>query len=457
MSNSHSGSHIVAQRSAGQLQVLNAPAHLEQVRYEAPVAKKIPFWTLAGALFLMAAVGFLIVERGTPIGTTLGVSFVSIILEALPFVILGSLVSGIIEVFVPKEAVARLLPKRKLLGVLAAATLGVFVPVCECAVIPFTRRLVRKGVPFSTAVAYLLAGPTVNVLTGSSTLLAYHNPLMPGFSWHVLAARTGFAYFIAVAVALIIDRIFPGHSALLDPAMEGISHEHSCGCGHDHDHEDAHEHHHDHEHAHEHQHAQAHEHACDCGHDHHHERDHDHHHEEAREPTLKYRYNPRPQNQHAHTHDHDHSHDHSESGSLFRGRLAESLNHAGGDFLEVGQFLIIGAFVAAICQTLIPREAFVAVAHAPGMAILVMMGLAVALNLCSGANAFVAASFRGALPMSAQMGFMLLGPMLDTKLSAMYLSFISKRAFLTLLVLVYTMVFATMMLWHYFSFVGGMR
>ena len=139
------------------------------------------------------------------------------------------------------------------------------------------------------------------------------------------------------------------------------------------------------------------------------------------------------------------------------GRLAESINHAGDDFLQVGQFLIVGAFVAAICQTIIPREAFVTVAGAPGVAILIMMGLAVALNLCSGANAFVAASFRGALPVSAQMGFMLLGPMLDTKLSAMYLSFISKRAFLTLLVLVYVFVFATMMLWHYFSFVGGIR
>jgi hypothetical protein len=54
------------------------------------------------------------------------------------------------------------------------------------------------------------------------------------------------------------------------------------------------------------------------------------------------------------------------------------------------------------------------------------------------------------------MGFMLLGPMLDTKLSAMYLSFISKRAFLVLMVLVYTMVFSTMLLWHYLSAIGGL-
>ena len=142
---------------------------------------------------------------------------------------------------------------------------------------------------------------------------------------------------------------------------------------------------------------------------------------------------------------------------MFRARLAEAINHAGDDFIQVGQFLIIGAFVAAICQSIIPREAFVAVAHTPSVAILILMGLAVALNLCSGANAFVAASFRGALPMSAQMGFMLLGPMLDTKLSAMYLSFISKRAFLAMLVLVYAFVFSTMLFWHYFAATGGVR
>jgi len=403
-----------------------------QYRYEprkpAPAQSKTPAWTIAGVIFLLLAVALLAAMRSAPAGIAMGVSFVSIVLEALPFVILGSLVSGIIEVFVPKEAVARLLPQRKLLGILAAASLGLLVPVCECAVIPFTRRLVRKGVPFSTAVAYLLAGPTVNVLTGSSTLLAYHSPMMPGLSWHVLIARMGFAYFIAVVVAFIVDRIFPGHSALLDPAMDGVP-SHACGCDHDHEH--------DHDHADEHKHDHAgHSHAegsCCQNHEHEH---------------------------HDHAHDHDHVHDHhhheEKSKPLFKLRLAEAINHAGDDFLQVGQFLVIGAFVAAICQTIIPRGAFVAVAHAPALAILVMMGLAVALNLCSGANAFVSASFRGALPLSAQMGFMLMGPMLDTKLSAMYLSFISKRAFLVLMVLVYTMVFSTMLLWHYLSAIGGL-
>ena len=180
-------------------------------------------WTIGGFVFLAIAVIVLIATRGTPAGATLGLSFVSIILEALPFVMLGSLLGGLFEVFVSREWVVRLLPERKVFAILVAAGLGLLLPVCECAVIPFTRRLVRKGVPFSTAVAYLLAGPIVNVLVGSATLMAY------GWNWHVLAARMGFGYFVAVAVALAMDRWFPGQTALIDPATNV-----AASCGHDH-------------------------------------------------------------------------------------------------------------------------------------------------------------------------------------------------------------------------------
>jgi uncharacterized membrane protein YraQ (UPF0718 family) len=378
------------------LQVLGAPVpKKEAFRFEVP--QTISFWTIAGAGFVILAVVILLSVRGTPAGTTMGLSFVSIILEALPFVMLGSLLGGLFEVFVPREWVVRLIPQRKFLAILVAASLGLLLPVCECAVIPFTRRLVRKGVPFSTAVAYLLAGPIVNLLVGSATLMAY------AWNWHILAARMIVGYVVAVCVALVIDRLFPGTSALLDPAMNKIPAADPCGCGHDHEQEHAHEHEHD-------------------GHD----------------------------------HDHHHDHVHAAHKPLIWGRLAEAINHAGDDFLQVGQFLVLGAFIASICQTIIPRHAFITMAHAPALAIMLMMGLAVVLNLCSGADAFVAASFRSVLPLSAQMGFMVLGPMLDLKLSAMYLSFISKKAFLSLVVLMYTFVFILMMAYHFF-FAAGLQ
>ncbi len=359
---------------------------------------------VAGFGFLIVALVVLVATHGTAAGATLGYSFVSIILEALPFVMLGSLLGGLFEVFVPREWIVRILPERKIYAILFAAGLGLLLPVCECAVIPFTRRLVRKGVPFATAVAYLLAGPIVNLLVGSATLMAY------GWNWHVLAARMVFAYVVAVSVALVIDRFYPAQTALSDPTMDAaIACAPSCGCGHDHGP------------------ARASARILPVLHSHH----------------------------HSHDHEHDHGHSHRAATAIVRPRpaiwprLAEAVNHAGDDFLQVGQYLVLGAFVAAVCQTLIPRHALLTMAHAPALSIAVMMGLAVVLNLCSGADAFVAASFRTVLPLSAQMGFMVLGPMLDLKLSAMYLSFIKRRAFLTMVVLMYSFVFALMLAWHY--------
>jgi uncharacterized membrane protein YraQ (UPF0718 family) len=415
----------------GTLPVLNTPPLLRGAaaapfRFEVPVRHKVSFWTAAGMFFLATAIIILVAYRGTPAGTTMGLSFVSIILEALPFVMLGSLLGGLFEVFIPREWIVRLLPERKIYAILVAAGLGLLLPVCECAVIPFTRRLVRKGVPFSTAVAYLLAGPIVNILVASATLMAY------AWNWHVLAARMAFGYIVAVVVALIIDRWFPGHAALIDPSFSTTA---GPACGHDHDQDSSCDHDHDHDHAHSHDHGHDHEHAH-AEHDHAHAGD-DHAHEH---------------------HDHDHDHGHSHVATVRQpiwGRLAEAVNHAGDDFLQVGQFLVLGAFVASICQTLIPRHAFLAVSHAPVLAIMIMMGMAVVLNLCSGADAFVAASFRNALPMSAQLGFMVLGPMLDLKLSAMYLSFIKKKAFLALVVLMYSSVLVLMIGYQYYPAVTG--
>ncbi len=242
MSESDPSVPVSPERTVSPLHVLNAPPSSAAFQFQVPQVYEFSFWSLAGIIFLFFALALLVALWNTAAGVALGLSFVSIILEALPFVMLGSLLGGLFEVFVPREWVARLLPRRKVLAILVAASLGLLLPVCECAVIPFTRRLVRKGVPFSTAVAYLLAGPIVNVLVGSATLMAY------GWNWHILAARMVFGYVVAVAVALVIDRWFPGHTALLDPAMN-TSAGHCCPDDHqhsDHCHEQEHEHDHDH-------------------------------------------------------------------------------------------------------------------------------------------------------------------------------------------------------------------
>jgi uncharacterized membrane protein YraQ (UPF0718 family) len=126
-------------------------------------------------------------------------------------------------------------------------------------------------------------------------------------------------------------------------------------------------------------------------------------------------------------------------------KIGLAVNHAAGDFLDIGRFLIIGAFCAAVVQTLVPRQVFVAVMGTPGLSILIMMLLAVLLNLCSEADAFIAASFRSSqVPLAAQMAFMVLGPMLDIKLILMYLKVFRVPAIAVLASLTFLGVFFSM-------------
>lgn len=125
--------------------------------------------------------------------------FLAIFFEAAPFLLLGTLGSGLVEEFVSREDLARWMPRSPLLGALAGALLGLFIPVCECGVVPFTRRLLGKGLPLSSAVAILLAAPVVNPIVIASTLAAF------GFG-SIFWGRLGFSFVIAVAVGVIFSR-----------------------------------------------------------------------------------------------------------------------------------------------------------------------------------------------------------------------------------------------------------
>lgn len=113
-------------------------------------------------------------------------------------------------------------------------------------------------------------------------------------------------------------------------------------------------------------------------------------------------------------------------------RLLHALQHASDDFLAVAHYLVIGAAIAALAQTMLERRAVLEFAALPVLPSLAMMFLAILLNLCSEADAFIAASFRGLLPLPSQMAFMLIGPMFDLKLLLMYRTLFTRRAILLL-------------------------
>ncbi len=99
--------------------------------------------------------------------------FLGIFIEAAPFLLLGTLASGLVEVYVNKDDLARLIPRDPIRGAIVGAVMGVFFPVCECGVVPLTRKLFTKGLPLSAGVAFLLAAPVFNPIVIASTIAAF--------------------------------------------------------------------------------------------------------------------------------------------------------------------------------------------------------------------------------------------------------------------------------------------
>jgi uncharacterized membrane protein YraQ (UPF0718 family) len=126
-------------------------------------------------------------------------------------------------------------------------------------------------------------------------------------------------------------------------------------------------------------------------------------------------------------------------------RARRFFTHLTGDLIFMARFLIVGALIAATIQTFVPSSVVDRVATLPILSLLAMMALAFILSLCSESDAFVAASFTSFGP-SAQLAFLVFGPMVDLKLGALYLGTYSK-GFLRTVVIVVTAVTLAATLW----------
>ena len=158
--------------------------------------------------------------------------FLGIFIEAAPFVAIGALLSGVIEVGVSTRTLARWVPKRPAIGVLAGAALGMVFPVCECGVVLVVRRLLSKGLPPPVAIAFLLGAPVLNPVVIASTATAF------GFGW-MLFGRLGLTLIVAATVATVFRQARPADILLAG----GTAQSEGEACHHPHDH--PHDHGHD--------------------------------------------------------------------------------------------------------------------------------------------------------------------------------------------------------------------
>lgn len=121
-----------------------------------------------------------------PVLGTAATVFVAVCVQALPFLVLGVLLSGVIAAFVSPAALRRALPSRPMAAVPVAGAAGLVLPGCECASVPVARRLIGQGVPDAAALTFLLAAPAVNPIVLVATAVAF-----PGEPRMVLARLLG--------------------------------------------------------------------------------------------------------------------------------------------------------------------------------------------------------------------------------------------------------------------------
>jgi uncharacterized membrane protein YraQ (UPF0718 family) len=252
--------------------------------------------------------------------STVGTVFCGVFVQAVPFLVLGVVVSGLIAAFVSPQRLARWLPRRPALAVVAAGVGGVALPGCECGSVPLARRLFGEGgATGAAALTFMLAAPAINPVVLVATAVAF-----PGEP-RMVFARMGASLLTAVVMGWAWSRW--GRS-------EWIS---------------------------------------------------------RRLPAAGTQTEPR--------------------WLVF----TEAARH---DFLQAAAYLVLGAAAAALLHVAVPQWVFTHLAADPVLGVALMAALAVALALCSEADAFVAASMT-MVPLLPRLVFLVVGPAVDVKLFAM--------------------------------------
>ena len=287
----------------------------------------------------------------------IAIYFTTIMLEAIPFLLLGALISAIIEEFVSEERISKMIPKNRVLGSLVGIFLGLFIPACDCAVIPIAMRLKKKKVPTNVIVSFMLASPIISPVVLLSTFFAFgetEKMLLFGLEMPKLFVyRTIFGILVALVVGIILDIVCK--DSVLKEEGSVVNHEH-------------HHHHHHHEHIHT---CNHHREGCSCS-----------------------------------TH---------EKGTGPIGRVKNIINIMYGDFMGIISYMAVGAILAATMQILLPISNIGGIVQNKYISTFIMMLLAFALSLCSTSDAFIARTFMNSLSKNSILAFILLGPMIDIK------------------------------------------
>lgn len=313
--------------------------------------------------------------------------FLSLLVEAVPFLLLGVLFSGLLQFFVDERRLLAILPKNALLGAFVGSCIGFLFPVCECGNVPVARRLLMQGAPVSVAIGFLLAAPTINPIVFWATWTAFRD--QP----EIVFMRVGFTLFIATVIAFIFS-FQKDLRPLLQPSVAAAI-------------------------------------AI----------------RKKREPEFSVlmteRNKPRsgkpsPLLQSG-TYflgqsDQPLVTDPSEIQAAMVGvkpaqyRLRLLLENTIQEMRELTGVLILGSAIAALLQVFVPRDVILGLGQGPITSILAMMLLASIVSICSTVDSFFALSFASTFTSGSLVAFLVFGPMIDLKGVGLMLSIFKPRA-----------------------------
>lgn len=319
--------------------------------------------------------------------------FFSLMVEAMPFLLLGVLFSSALLLFVDERKLVAAVPRNPLLAALAGSLIGCLFPVCECGNVPVARRLIVQGAPASMAIGFLLAAPTINPIVFWATWTAFRD--QP----EVVFMRVGFTLLIASVIGWIFSTQ-ADLRPLLQPAVSRTmpvprSAETSTT-------------------------SRSGEAATSTllqsgtfllG--------------EAGQPirldgsqlqAATLAANPalaRPW---------------SDRWRLLLDNVVQELR-------ELGGVLVLGAAIASIIQVMAPREMILGLGQGTITSILAMMLLACVVSICSTVDSFFALSFASTFTTGSLLAFLVFGPMIDLKNIALLWSVFRTRAIVYLFIL----------------------
>ena len=313
--------------------------------------------------------------------STIHTVFTGIVLQAVPFMLLGALLSSVLYAFVPDRLLIKIFPKKYGLGFLTALFAGVLFPVCECAAVPLMRSLMKKGVAMPIAVTFMLASPIVNPISIISTLYAF--PQQPS----VAVYRLCFGLLIAFGIGLLL-LFYPEEKYLKeDFDMEPAAQSNTL----------------------------------------------------AGADTTFRLATGRTASQNVYSGAQPDFFNDAAAGGRVRwvqAKLYTLLMHTCSEFFTAGPFLILGAFITALIRAAVPQEFFSITGGSAAVSLILMMLFAFVFSACSTSDAFIARSFLNRFSLGSILGFLVYGPMMDIKNLFMLFSLFKKRFVIELTIII---------------------